>query len=96
MDDFGSLHADTHVWPLGIVEPDNPFQYASAFIPCRYRHLVKPFNLQYSVRSFCDGVFQRVATLGHADANPSPLQLRHIFIAAILTPTIRVTFPDLG
>ena len=63
MDDFGSLHADTHVWPLGVVEPDNPFQYASAFIPCRYRHLVKPFDLQYSVRSFGDGVFQRVAAL---------------------------------
>lgn len=53
--DFGSLHADTHVCSLGVIEPDNPFQYASAFIPCRYRYLVKPFNLQYSVRIFHEG-----------------------------------------
>lgn len=71
--DFGSLHADTHVWSLGVIEPDNPFQYASAFIPCRYRYLVKPFNLQYSVRSFGDGVFQRGAALGHAHQTTASL-----------------------
>lgn len=84
------LHTDTHMRTLSIVEPDYTLQNIPTFIPCRYSHLVQPFNLKNAVRSFGDGVFQRVAALGHADADPSPLQFRHIFIAAILTATIRM------
>ena len=87
---FGGLHTDAHVWSLCIVKVYYPIQYRPAFIPCRYSHLVQPLDFQYAVGTFRDGVFEWVAALGHAYIHMAFLQLLYIFIAAILTPAIRV------
>ena len=90
MDAFGSLHTDAHVRPLSVVEANNTFQNTSAFVPCRYRHLVEPLYLQYPVRPFDDGVFQRIYALCHADADSILIQFRDIFVAAVLASSVGV------
>ena len=90
MDTFGSLHTDAHVRPLSVVEADNTFQNTSALVSCSDGHFVKPLYLQYAVRPFGDGVFQRISALGHADADPILVQLRNIFVAAVLASAVRV------
>ena len=90
MDAFGSLHTDAHVRPLSVVEANDTFQNTSAFVPCRYRHLVEPLYLQYPVRPFGDGVFQRISALCHADADSILIQFRDIFVAAVLASSVGV------
>lgn len=90
MYDCRGLHTDTHMRTLSIVEPDYALQDVPALIPRRYSHLVQPFNLENAVCPLRYRVFKRIAALCHTDAYPSFLQFRHIFIAAILTATVRM------
>ena len=42
--------------------------------------VVEPFRFQDAVRTLRDGVFIRVAILGHADPDPALLQHRHVLL----------------
>ena len=86
------LVADAHMWSLVVVEGYDACQFLFACLPCRYLHSVKPLCLENAVCAFSHGVFQRVATLRHADLSPPFPEDGDICLAAILAASVRMVY----
>lgn len=96
MNHFRRFVADAHVWALGVVKQYDAFHFLPAPFNGRYLHPVEPFGLEYPVGTFGDGVFKRVAALGHAYHYVMFLEFGDVCGAAILTPAVGVVYKPGG
>ncbi len=76
------------MWPLCVVKVYNAGKFQLTVRPCRNGHLVEPFALEDTIGTLCNGIFQRIPALGHADIYAVALELGHICIAAILATAV--------
>ena len=86
----GRLPAHTHVRSLVVIEADDALHLGSALLSVGDDHAAEPLRLENAVGAFGDGVFQRVATLGHAYLYPSAFECLHIDVAAVLAAAVGV------
>ena len=74
--------------PLRIVKVNNACEFHLADFTGRNGHLVEPFALEDTIGTLCNGIFQRIPALGHADTYAVALELGHICIAAVLATAV--------
>ena len=85
---FWCLPANAHMRSLRVVEVNDTAKFQLADFPGRDGHLVEPLAFEDAVGTLRDGIFQRVSTLGHANADAMLLELGYISVTTILAATI--------
>ena len=78
------------MWSAIVVEPDRFVDSTSRLFPGEERPSEAVFLFQNSIQSLGNRVFCTVVDLSHAHREMTLLQLSHVLVAAVLTPTIRV------
>ena len=85
---FWYLPANAHMRSLRVVEVNDTAKFQLADFSGRDGHLVEPLAFEDAVGTLRDGIFQRVSTLGHANADAMLLELGYISVTTILAATI--------